>query len=301
MGMARITEKRLYAVPSQNFTANGDQSGKVTIANTTNFVVGHIVIIKSNTQPSLILKVKRIISNTEMFVGPEKEPIQARVDLSLYLVADTATVHASEQNRPSIPEQDVERNTYAEEPTVARRVTLVNPMGDQYDALNPVPVSATINIGDIRITAQDDDPNPGNQHSSVRVSDGVENLSVNPDGSINVVVVSGSGHDNPLRNSDSSTITTAAYEEVYSYTSLSASTYIIKVESTCETTSIFRVLVNGITLKEKRSSPMERNIEFRFDENYKLGIGDTLSVEVQVERKFTVNPYAFTSIEGYIL
>jgi hypothetical protein len=184
----KITEKRLYAVPPQAFTADGDQFGKITIADTTKFVVGHIVVLTSNTTTPTVLKVKRIISRTEMFVGPEKEPIQNRSDISAFLVADGAAVKAAEQPRPTIPEQEIERNTYAEEPTVARRVSLVDPMGDQYDYSNPIPVTVdtTVNIGDVRITAQDNDPNPGNQHSSVRISDGVDDLAINPDGSINV-------------------------------------------------------------------------------------------------------------------
>jgi hypothetical protein len=193
--MAKITEKRLYAVPPQAFTANGGVSGKVTIADTRKFIVGHIVLVKSSTQPTLTLKVKRIVSTTEMYVGPEKEPIQVRTDLSAYLTADTASVEANEQNRPSVPEQEIERNTYAEEPAVARRTLLVDQLGNPIDDGNPLPVQVdtTVNIGDVRITAQDNDPNPGNLHSSVRISDGIDELAINPDGSINVVIPPGAG------------------------------------------------------------------------------------------------------------
>jgi len=128
--MARLTEKRLLKVPPQVLTSDGDYSGKLTIADTRVFVVGHLVFLTSSTQPPIRLKVKRIINKFTLFVGPDNKPIQERTDISAYLVADGASIEATEQNRPSVPEQDIERNTYDEEPLVARRVHLIDIYGD---------------------------------------------------------------------------------------------------------------------------------------------------------------------------
>lgn len=197
-------EKRFKAVPLQAFTANGNTVGQVTIADTTLFKVKQVVILSATGQPDLTLEVKRVDSRTIMYVGPTTGNIDTRTDISLYTTAASAGIFANEQKRTSIPEQDVERNTYEEEPVVARRVTLVDPMGDKYDATNPLPVAAVfdgdVQVGDIRITAVDDDPVAGNIHSSVRISDGVDDLAINPDGSINVVVQTGSTASPTLAN-----------------------------------------------------------------------------------------------------
>lgn len=291
--MAKLTEKRLYLVPPQSFTANGDASGKVTIADTTKFVVGHIVVIKSNTQPHLTLKVKRIISRTEMFVGPEKEPIQARIDLSLYLVADTASVQAAEQNRPSIPEQDIERNTYAEEPTVARRVTMVDPMGDPYDTGNPIPVSVdtTVNIGDVRITAQDNDPNPGNQHSSVRISDGIDQLAVNPDGSINVVIPPGAGGIPVNEFAEVASVLANVLTDILTYTVPAPyGGSLFRIEVGGNNVATYEVHINATVEARKRtwfSGPLTDVIEFSSGASgFQLFTGDIIKVKVIHDRPY---------------
>lgn len=204
--MANITEKRLLVVSPQSFTANGEKSGKLTITDTTKFVVGHIVLIRSSTQQPIQLKIKRISSATEMYVGPINQPIHVRSDISGFLVADGAAIEAEEQPRPSVPEQEIERNTYDEEPIVARRVSLVDTLGKHYTTQNPVPVrlsDGSVNIGTVnaeletQLSHQDNYPNLGDVHDSVRIGDGVEELAINPDGSINVVAATG-GASNPL-------------------------------------------------------------------------------------------------------
>lgn len=147
--MAKITEKRLYRVSPQAFTSNGTSLGALTITDSSVFVVGHIVVLKSNTQPSITLKVKRIPNSTTILVGEEKTPIYRFVDISAYLVADAAVVEAAEQNRPSVPEQEIERHTYDEEPVVARRVSIVDKHGDKIDSSNPLPVAATVVVSSV--------------------------------------------------------------------------------------------------------------------------------------------------------
>ena len=134
--MAKITEKRLYAVSPRAFTSDGGANGQITVAETSDFVVGHVVQLRSSTQQVLELKVKRIVDKFTLFVGEVKQPIHNRVNISAFTVADGATIEAIEQLRPSITEQEVERNTYDEEPLVARRVRLIDVYGD--DANSPI-------------------------------------------------------------------------------------------------------------------------------------------------------------------
>lgn len=127
-------EKRLPAVAPQSFIANGTQDGKVTVADASLFKVKQNVVILSSTQINpLNVQVKRIDDINTIYVGDPAKAITDRTDLTLYLVADSANISAIEQNRPSIPEEQVERLTYEEEPTIARRAVLVDKMGNKID------------------------------------------------------------------------------------------------------------------------------------------------------------------------
>lgn len=160
--MAKITEKRLYAVPPQAFTSDGTTLGQLTVADSSFFVVGHIIQLLSDNQQPLVLKIKRIPNSTTILVGEDKTPIYQRTDISAYTVVDNATIKAAEQNRPSVPEQEVERNTYAEEPIVARRTVLVDKFGNLVDDDHPIPVNANVVIGGISVQLDAFGPVPDN-------------------------------------------------------------------------------------------------------------------------------------------
>ena len=144
--MSRITEKRIYRVEPIAITSDGTNVGRITIPDTSIFMVGQIVILRSNVAGPQMFKINRIdpIDHINMWLGPVKEHISKRSDLSSYLVADNAVIEANEQERPSVPEQEIERHTYEEEPTVARRVVIVDKWGCRIDSDNPLPVNATI-------------------------------------------------------------------------------------------------------------------------------------------------------------
>jgi hypothetical protein len=150
-------EKRLKAVPSQLFTADGTNLGKISIPDACAFKVKQQVVLSSSTQGPLRLEVKRVDNDFVLFVGPigdhqHKASILDRTDISAYLVADGASIFAEEQKRPNIPEQEIERLTYEEEPTVARRTVLVDPCGDKIDSvegedgINRLAVDAAISV-----------------------------------------------------------------------------------------------------------------------------------------------------------
>jgi hypothetical protein len=163
-------EKRLKAVPSQLFTADGTNLGKVTIPDACAFKVKQQVILSSSTQGPTRLEVKRVDGDTVLFVGPisdhqHKSSISERTNISAYLVADGASIYAEEQKRPNIPEQEIERLTYEEEPTVARRVILVDDCGDKIgsvqdsNGVNRLAVDANVSVdfGDTQINIENPD------------------------------------------------------------------------------------------------------------------------------------------------
>ena len=83
------------------------------------------------------------------WVGPKNKSIHVRTDISSFLISDNAAIHANEQERPSVPVQEIERSTYEEEPTVARRVVIVDKWGNRIDDNNPLAVNATIDVSTV--------------------------------------------------------------------------------------------------------------------------------------------------------
>lgn len=155
--MVKITEKRLYAVAPQSLTSNGTADGRLTVAFSSLFTVGQIVGLRSNTLQPIELKINRIPDSTTILLGPVDKPIQNRSDISGYTVADGAVIFANEQQRPKIPEQEIERNTYQEEPVVARRVIAVDSMGDMYGDDNPIPTKPGTEWDEADISRDGDD------------------------------------------------------------------------------------------------------------------------------------------------
>lgn len=125
-----MMEKRFKAVPPQSLTLDGNIYGLISVVNTRLFKVKQVVHIQNPGQPIVKAEVKRIESKTRMFVGPVTGSIDNRIDTSAFTVILGAFIYAEEQQRPKIAEQEVERNTYEEEPVVARRVILVDTYGD---------------------------------------------------------------------------------------------------------------------------------------------------------------------------
>ena len=125
-----MMEKRFKAVSPQSLTLDGNIYGLISVVNTRLFKVKQVVHIQNPGQPIVKAEIKRIESKTRMFVGPITGSIDNRIDTSAFTVILGAFIYAEEQQRPKIAEQEVERNTYEEEPVVARRVILVDTYGD---------------------------------------------------------------------------------------------------------------------------------------------------------------------------
>ena len=133
-----IFEKRWAEVPARLLTSDGNSDGVVLVADSRGFYVNQRVILKSNTRH---LKINRILSKTRIEVGELDQEIYKRADISLFLVADSASIEAREQPRPAIGPEETDRATYAEEPAVARRVLGVDELGNAYNETNPLPIA----------------------------------------------------------------------------------------------------------------------------------------------------------------
>lgn len=271
--MAHITEKRLYAVSSQPLTADGTAQGNIQVDDACNlFVVGHIVILKSDTQPMIRLKIKRMPDDTTLLLGPENTNVRSFSDVSAYTVADNATIEAEEQNRPSVPEQEIERLTYAEEPAVARRVVLVDHCGNMIGEDNPLPVDAVLNIGALNI---DLDAKTG------------DNTAI-------------SAHPSQIFVDNADVLPSAGYHTVFSYTSANNNTKLVYVTVAVSTTANVRLKINGTVRREYRTSPSDRQAHFLFHEHRSLPTGTIVEIEAEAERFILPSYTTFTALEGYI-
>lgn len=185
-------ERKWNAVPPQALTANGNQFGLVTVADVAGFKVKQSAYLKNTAGTILAVQVKRVISPTQLIVGLIDNKLSSwpPLDITSWTVVSGATIGAEEQDKNNIPEIDHYKAIYEADPTVADRVIWVDKYGNFYDQDNPVPIifDGSINVGNVRITACDDDPLPGDKHSSIRISDCVNDLKINTDGSINVIV-----------------------------------------------------------------------------------------------------------------
>lgn len=148
-----FVEKKRLAVPSALFTANGTSGGIVTVADTGNFFVKQIVSISATGLDTLTLQVKRVLSATQLIVGPtpqdtiagpNRNSMKVYSDISAYTVALSARIVADEQIRQNIPMEEVIRASYMEEPAVALRNILVDNYGKFYDTSNPFPITGSV-------------------------------------------------------------------------------------------------------------------------------------------------------------
>lgn len=143
----RVSEKRFYAIPEQALTADGTTDGTITVASTYCWKVGQTLICQSSAVEPRQLKIKAILSDTIIKVGDLNTPIFKFVDVSELLVADGATISLADDNngnrRPVIDLNEIRRQVYEEEPTVALRVHQVDWLGRSFSRENPVPVQVS--------------------------------------------------------------------------------------------------------------------------------------------------------------
>ena len=141
-------EKRFAAVTPQLLTSDGTNAGKITVLDASLYKVKQSISLQNTAGGARQYQVQRITDINTIYLGPlgSSDIVNERSDVSAYTTALGSFIFAVEQKRTSVPEQEIERLTYEEEPTVARRVVIVDKMGDKIDANNPLPVDATVSV-----------------------------------------------------------------------------------------------------------------------------------------------------------
>lgn len=263
-------EKKFKAIAPQALTANGTILGSLRIADECLLKVKEKIRLSANTLPDLDLEIKRVEEDGLVYVGEVGKPIDHRTDISAYTMALSASLSWPEdQKRPNITADEFERACYEEEPTVAKRVVMVDCLGKKYGPNNPLPIAfdGTIAVGNV--TIQDDDG---------------DELEINPDGSINVNIVQSSNIPGlTILHNEISSVAAGVETTVISLVSAAPNYRINKIETSGDNVAHFRVKINGSTIVNKRSYWTDFNQTFDFEgfENgLVLGVGDILTVTV---------------------
>lgn len=135
-------EKKWLAVTATPLTANGSNLGIVTVADTAGFKVKGTAFLAANTLPVIQVQIQRVISPTQMIVGPVGSTPAPNnfTNVSAYTTALNASIGFPEQDKNNIPDKDHYIAVYEGDPTVADRVIPVDQYGQKYTRANTFPV-----------------------------------------------------------------------------------------------------------------------------------------------------------------
>jgi hypothetical protein len=144
-------EKHFIAISARSFTSNGTSGGLVTLASTAGFKVKQLVLIKGTALTTLELQVKRVISSTQLLVGPKNSDLTTYSDISSYTTAASSTIESLEQPKPAIPLDSMDRAVYETEPTLALRIIPV----DQYGNINSLSEESNLGVNAFALDTAD--------------------------------------------------------------------------------------------------------------------------------------------------
>lgn len=180
----------------------------------------------------------------------------------------------------------------------AKRVTLVNLDGTENSPDNPLYVQlsdGSINIGtvnaelEVQLSHKNNDPDLGDIADSVRIGDGVEELAINPDGSINTSPVPSTASLIKSFYNEISAVPTTSPTLVVTYTApLVGLSFLQKVFVSGENIAKYQVKINGTIIDTTRTY-YGGNLDAYFDfsdgsKGVLLAPGDLVEVFVEHER-----------------
>ena len=278
-------ERNWYKV-QQLFTVDGNIDGGIQVIDCAGFFVGAYVQLSSSSIPittsSPIYSIKRISTETGIFtiyVGPADKNINSRSDVSAYTVADSASILQPEQSIPQVKEQYVPSLTYDHDPIRAIRDVLVDDHGNYYNDQNPIPVAFSAALP-----------------STVEIASGDgsgDKLKVNGDGSINVIVETGSGQitKNVSKFNAISSVASGVSTTIVTYIVPALKTAILeRVDVSGTNYATFFIKVNAVEQARRRTWYGNFNEVVNFtsptSEGYALVASDVVTIVVLHTRPF---------------
>lgn len=273
-------ERKWDAVPAVSLTADGTTTGLLQVVDTAGFFFGMQATIKNNTSFQLTVYIKQVVNSTTMWVGPTKGAQDYNVDLSAFTLATASSISAVAQDKSAVPMEARLQATYETDPIDAWRVRPVDPYGNGYTAQNPFPVSLD---GDVTIAVVE-----------VKGPDG-NFIEPNPDGSINVNIVSVPTAGNVVKNiyAEANSVVSGATTLLVQYTVPGSVTNSIlqRISVSGENIAKFTVFWNATQIDTRRTfygSSLSEYFEFTTgsSDGFVLAPGDTLKVYVLYNKPY---------------
>jgi hypothetical protein len=271
-------ERQWDAVPPVLLTADGTAHGVLQVVDTAGFYFGMQALLKNNfTQ--LTVYIKRVVDKNTLWVSSNKSGPDHGTDLSAFTVSSGSTISAAMQNKSSIPMEARLQASYETDPIDAWRVRTVDAYGNGYTDSNPLPVAfdGTVSIGDVSIV------------------EGGNTLTVNPDGSINVNVVTVPIAGNVVRNiyNEANSVASGVVTTLVQYTVPGGITNSVlqRISVSGENIAKFTVFVNGTQIDTRRTfygSSLSEYFEFTTGstDGFVLNPADILIVKVLHTRPY---------------
>jgi hypothetical protein len=298
-------ERSLPAVPPQYFTADGTQYGVVTIGDTSGFRVKQNISLVSNAVPSMSLQVKRVLSPTQLIVGPIDNKITKNniVNISSFKVSDSAYIFAQEQGKVNIPDDDHYKAIYESDPVVADRVVVVDKYGRKIDTIEDSNGNVRLAVdgqftAEVDVSVDVDTNGVGPDADTIAIVDNITGtpIKVNDNGSIDVNIISGSGIHETVNifNSISSVVSNIS-TLLCSYTvPMGKKSALNLVEVSGDNIAMYDVVLGNNTIARKRTyfgGDLNETFDFRTSSSslYILQPGDVLQVFVTHYRPFVGN------------
>lgn len=287
-------EQKWLAVAPELFTADGSSLGVIKVLDTAGFKVKQRAVVSAVGLPDIQVQIKRVVSSTQMIVGPLPEQLQpafrqqgnqlltVRTDLSAYTLLNSAYVYAEEQEKSKLKIDDIWSAVYEQEPTVAIRVVDVDKYGNFYDKDNPMPIifDGTVEIGEVEVIGTN-----GNI------------IEPNADGSINVNVVETpiAGHNVLSIFNEVAAVASGVETQITSYTVPVGKTAVLqRINTSGENVARYNVYLNGSPFDVQRTYfGGDFNGLFEYitgtAEGFVLNATDVVSVKVLHSRPFVGN------------
>lgn len=201
-------------------------------------------------------------------------------------------------------------------------VCLVGPNGQPIDAIDDagvlrLAVDANVDIDNATINV---DLESDTDNVAIRNTANDNELLIQSDGSISVRLRDSSGgaindsnplpvqiipdHTTQIFDENTVGITTATFNNVLTFTATSADTNILLGEVTGPVNALVRLTLNGTAIRMKRINAYSPNIEFRFDEPRRIGVGDIINIDVKPDKAppafMAGGADFFASLQGFV-
>lgn len=269
-------------IPPMNIIADSPRIGVVVPFDASKFRVG-MTITMTNTGGSRENYIINKIDGPLIFLNTKK-------DVSIYNPINGGMIEAIEQTKALVPEDDQDTDGWERGPTNAWRTVIVDEAGDIVTEQNPfhVKVDGIAFEGDINVNTTHIET-PDRPADSIRIGDGVHELQINPDGSLNVNATAGQSKEIESVYGEIENIVSGVTDTIVIYTA-TENVYLQQVDVSGSNVATFEVLINSQVIDKKRTYWGRFNEIFNFkagENGILIAMGSVVEVTVFHNRPHT--------------